>query len=436
MSINYVQTNTLYLAGSGVIIGAVTITVTTLTDIYANVLTMASFGAKGYGTLEPDTTNEEAFTFTGITANANLTYTFTGVKTVIAQTPYTETSGLVRQHSGGTKVVITDNVGFWNTFGNKQNDETLIGRWGTAVVPSAGNDLANKTYVDGTVSAGAPDASTTVKGIARISVAPVSPTIPIAVGQNDPKVSPVSLATVTSGQVAALPGNNTDVATGAGNLFVTQTGLQHNAEKYAADAGSNDTYVITLSPAPTSYTTGMVIYFKANTINTGTATINVNGLGAKTIVKGVSTTLSDGDIAAGQYCTLIYNGTNMVLQNPTATNTLPTLYKTGSVVLVDATTTTIAHGFGHAPKLLSVFMAIFNGSFENSCMGSYDGTTMNCVGITNGGNTNTNSFIISFGLANGDSYNATVTWDATNIYLVGGRGFGGSLPPLIYTLFG
>ena len=56
----------------------------------------------------------------------------------------------------------------------------------------------------------------------------------------------------------------------------------------------------------------MVVYFKANTVNTGAATLNVNSLGAKTIVKGVSTTLNDGDIAAGQFCTVIYDGTNFV----------------------------------------------------------------------------------------------------------------------------
>ena len=55
--------------------------------------------------------------------------------------------------------------------------------------PSAGGDIATKTYVDGVVVAGAPDASTTVKGIARVSVAPVAPATPIAVGDNDPRVT-------------------------------------------------------------------------------------------------------------------------------------------------------------------------------------------------------------------------------------------------------
>ena len=156
-----------------------------------------------------------------------------------------------------------------------------------------------------------PDSSTTVKGLTKMSVAPASASSPIAVGDNDWRVP-------TQGENDALVGNNLDIAVGTGNKFITQTWLQHNAEKYAADSGSNDTYVITLSPAPTSYTNGMVVYFKANTVNTWAATINVNSLGAKTIVKGVNTTLADGDIAAWQLCTLIYDWTNFVLQTPTA----------------------------------------------------------------------------------------------------------------------
>lgn len=313
MSLNYVQTNTLYLAGSGVIIGATSITLTTLTDIYANVLTMASFGAEGYITLEPDTTNEESATFTGIIANANGTYTLTGVKTTLAQTPYTETSGLVRQHSGGTKVVITDNVAFWATFGNKKNDETLIGRWGTAVAPLSGNDLVNKTYADGLAIAGAPDSSTTTKGIGRVSVAPVSPTIPIFVGDNDPRVP-------TQGENDAQVGNNTDVAVGTGNKFVTQTGSQHGAETYTIDtSGSSTAYVATYAPAFTSLTDGMVLRVKLVNANTTTSpTFAPNSLTAHTIVKLGGTALAVGDISANMLCTLVYDlsNTRWVLQNP------------------------------------------------------------------------------------------------------------------------
>lgn len=219
MSLNYVQGEIYYQAGSGSIIGATSVVLTNFTDIYGNVLTMSSFGSKGYCTAEPDTNNEEAFTFTGITANANGTYSLTGVSTALAQTPYTESSGLIRQHAGGTKIVVTDNVSFWNTFGNKQNDEALVGRWTTPVVPSNANDLVNKSYADGLAIAGAPDSSTTVKGIGRVSVAPVSPTIPIFVGDNDPRVP-------TQGENDALVGTS---------------GTPSSSNKYVTDADTSGT---------------------------------------------------------------------------------------------------------------------------------------------------------------------------------------------------
>lgn len=87
---------------------------------------------------------------------------------------------------------------------------------------------------------------------------------------------------------------------------------------YAADAGSTDSYAATLSPVPAAYVTGAQYRFKANTANTGAATINFNGLGAKTIVKvagGMSTALATNDIRAGQWVDVVYDGTNMQMQS-------------------------------------------------------------------------------------------------------------------------
>jgi len=85
---------------------------------------------------------------------------------------------------------------------------------------------------------------------------------------------------------------------------------------YAADAQASDSYVITLSPIPASYTTGMMIVFKAATANTTGCTINVNGLGAKDITKRVSTALSTGDILQNMLCWLVYDGTRFIILNP------------------------------------------------------------------------------------------------------------------------
>ena len=54
--------------------------------------------------------------------------------------------------------------------------------------PSTSLEAASKGYADGLAIAGSPDSSTSVKGIGRVSVAPASPTTPIFVGDNDPRV--------------------------------------------------------------------------------------------------------------------------------------------------------------------------------------------------------------------------------------------------------
>lgn len=90
------------------------------------------------------------------------------------------------------------------------------------------------------------------------------------------------------------------------------------ATRFGADAGSTDTYAVTLTPVPAAYVTGGHYRFKANTANTGACTVNFNSLGAKTIKKaagGITTDLVDNDIRAGQWVDLVYDGTNMQMQS-------------------------------------------------------------------------------------------------------------------------
>lgn len=108
------------------------------------------------------------------------------------------------------------------------------------------------------------------------------------------------------------------IAVGAGNKIVTQTGLQNSVEKYAADSGSSTAYVITLSPAPTAYVAGQTFTFKAGNTNTSTTpTLNVNSLGAKTIVSIGGSTIMIGAILTGGTYQVTYDGTNFQLLNPT-----------------------------------------------------------------------------------------------------------------------
>jgi hypothetical protein len=96
------------------------------------------------------------------------------------------------------------------------------------------------------------------------------------------------------------------------------TGEIRGTPRYCADAGANDTYACSFSPALTAYATGVCYTFKANTANTGAATVNFNSVGAKTIKKaagGVTTDLADNDIRAAQVVSVCYDGTNMQMQS-------------------------------------------------------------------------------------------------------------------------
>lgn len=376
MALRYCQSNTLYLAGSGVIIGATSVVLTTFSDIYANVLTMTDFGVVGYITLEPDTTNEEAAQFTGVTANANGTYTLTGVSTLLAKSPYTATSGLVRAHSGGTKVVITDNVAFWNTFGNVKNTNT----WDSVqtfsalptipVTPLVSTDAASKDYVDNTAVAGAPNASTTVKGIVELAtqiefnnrtttggtgaLLVVTPDTVRSTKLSDYQAESGQNVTMTIASPAVisetshgLSANDTVTFTTTGALptgispstvyYVIAAGLTSNAYEISATLGGAaintsgtqsgiqtaqraNTYVITVVPnlSSASFSAGQTFSFKASNANTRASTLTVATINTANIVNPKGGALVANDILAGMMVTVEYDGTSMVMQNPVA----------------------------------------------------------------------------------------------------------------------
>lgn len=139
------------------------------------------------------------------------------------------------------------------------------------------------------------------------------------------------LAVGTSGQIlnvdagTGLPAwvSNPSAATASYSTAGVAT-IDANVRFYAADASASSTaYTATLSPVPSAYVTGQTFRIKfINANTTTTPTLNLNGLGAKTIVKGVSSALLVGDITANMIGTVSYDGTNFVLQNPLLTNSI------------------------------------------------------------------------------------------------------------------
>jgi hypothetical protein len=82
----------------------------------------------------------------------------------------------------------------------------------------------------------------------------------------------------------------------------------------SASAVGTDSYACNLYVAPTAYVNQREYAFTADVANTGGATVNIHGLGVKTIVKvqgGVTTALDTNDIRPGQIVVVRYDGTNM-----------------------------------------------------------------------------------------------------------------------------
>ena len=89
--------------------------------------------------------------------------------------------------------------------------------------------------------------------------------------------------------------------------------IQEMRISYAVDTGIADAYAIALNSTLTSYVEGQSFSFKAVNANTGASTINIDGLGVKTIKRRDGTDLQSGDIPSGSINIIQNDGTNFQL---------------------------------------------------------------------------------------------------------------------------
>lgn len=275
-----------------------TIYLSTITNLTGEVISTADFATFGKGTITIDPLSSANIEFASFTGVDSVNLALTGGTRNLSGKGYSSLSSTSKFHPAGTQVIIA--------FGT-HNLSDLI------------------TYVTALMAGTIGNASSTVAGITKLSLNPVTPTIPIAVGDNDTRVP-------TATQTSYLS-------------TVSQIGLF-----YAADSVGTDAYAITLSPAPAAYVAGMTINFKAGTANTGAATLKINALAAITIKKNVSADLATGDILVNQIVTVVYDGTNFQLISNSSQN----LQVTNSGI-VDrdislGTVLNIPHGLPSTPK--------------------------------------------------------------------------------------
>lgn len=84
---------------------------------------------------------------------------------------------------------------------------------------------------------------------------------------------------------------------------------------FAVAAGTASAITLTYSPPITAYSVGLYVSFQITNTSVGATTINVNGLGAKTL-KILGNAVAAGDLQAGEYARAIYNGSDFILIEP------------------------------------------------------------------------------------------------------------------------
>ena len=124
-----------------------------------------------------------------------------------------------------------------------------------------------------------------------------------------------------------------DGSTAGGIIIPNAFDLQKQSFSYVAVSGT-DTLTGTLSPAPSSYNAGMTVLIKAASNNTGSVTVNFNGLGAVTVKKnnGADNLEALDFIAAGIY-QLTHDGTNFQASNTSGGTAAASNFVTGDGIL-------------------------------------------------------------------------------------------------------
>lgn len=97
-------------------------------------------------------------------------------------------------------------------------------------------------------------------------------------------------------------------------VMLRQSTAQAGTPWYCRSTTGNDTYTCSLTPAIASYTRGACVVLDADTANTGAATLNVNGVGAASILKRDASALADGDVTANRPKIVCNDATNWIIQ--------------------------------------------------------------------------------------------------------------------------
>lgn len=111
-----------------------------------------------------------------------------------------------------------------------------------------------------------------------------------------------------------------DGATAGGVPHVNFSDQQNQEFVWLASVSGTNTITGNAAKAPAAYQAGQRFVFEAANTNTGSASLNINSLGAKTLKKkdvfgGAIATLDAGDLIQGGIYTVFYDGTDFILES-------------------------------------------------------------------------------------------------------------------------
>ena len=188
---------------------------------------------------------------------------------------------------------------------------------------------------------------------------------------------------------------------------------------YGTTAGTATGYTLTFTPALAGYVTGQCFLVKPHVTNTGSATLNVQGKGALSLVKdsgGALVPLAAGDLPQGRLMQVCHDGTNLQLMGTAPDAAAPgtgvtdgdktdiTVSGSGATWTIDPQTVTYSklQNTGAASILLGRGSAAGAGPLQEITLGSnlsMSGTTLNAAGAG--------------GVADGDKGDITVASSGT-----------------------
>ncbi len=296
-----------------------TIPVTSLALPDGHALVMADLGSLVYLIIEPGSTNQEIISCTGIAGS-----TFTGATRGLAFYGATASSVAANKkaHNAGVVIEMSNVHLVYEQFVDKDSNETVAGVKTFSsypkiadpnTAPTANGEFAPKKYVDDTAVAGAPNATTTVKGIIELAtdaelaagteIGGTGASV-VAHGNNfttTPTANKIPVASATGKLAAGWGGSASTLATLDGSTKVVEDPANATtipaASKIPIAGGTGklaegwlqmtDTQATTLTAGDTSNASTL----HKHIISTGQGTrTSVEGVGNETIAHGLGVT--------------------------------------------------------------------------------------------------------------------------------------------------